>query len=71
MPNATFLPPVVFSVIRAFAQQHTENVSFQLHSARGVIALASTAMLAGSPRADIIPSGMPKVTPSRLKGARF
>jgi hypothetical protein len=32
MPNATFLPPVDFSVIRAFAQQHTENVRFQLHS---------------------------------------
>jgi hypothetical protein len=32
MPNATFLPPVDFLVIRAFAQQHTENVSFQLHS---------------------------------------
>jgi hypothetical protein len=32
--NATLLPPVVFSVMRAFAQQHPENVSFQFLSLR-------------------------------------
>ena len=33
--QATFLPPNCFAVLRAFAQQHTENVSFQFLSLRG------------------------------------
>jgi len=35
------LPPVVFSVIRAFAQQHTENVSFRFFSPANIVAAAT------------------------------